>query len=416
MNGLHQATPLLRVLLIDDDEDTYILTRDMLLDIVEPRYEVDWECSYSSGLSTMSRNEHQVYLVDYQLGSRNGLELIQDARESGCRGAIIFLTGMENQYLDLMAMTNGASDYLVKGRFNTALLDRSIRYARSHQEDLYSLQRSSQELLRLNAELRQSEINLKELNARKDRFFSIIAHSLRKPFVPLLGYSELLAKDIHEMKTEEIESNANLLHEVGTRLYRLLENLLKWSRLQTGKISCQPVNLDVGRIAAQTVADFADDAAKKDISIRNFISPSVYTFADPEMVETIMENLVSNAVKYTPRGGLVELHVQSNNASIQLEVRDTGVGIAKEVFAELFQIDRKLAGLGTEQEDGTGLGLILCKEYADRCGALLEATSSPGQGSTFRLIMPRIDLLSSGSLSDVLKRMTRLETSPPTRN
>jgi signal transduction histidine kinase len=379
---------VIHVLLVDDDEDAFVLTRDLLAEVHEPRYTLDWAASYEAGLESMSRNDHQVYLIDYQMGSRNGLELIQDARESGCTGAIVFLTGMESQYVDMMAMNHGASDFLVKGSLTPLVLDRSIRYARQHQEDLNSLRLSSQELKRLNKELHQSEHRLQELNASKDRFFSIIAHDLKSPFVSLLGYSELLSQEINAMSKEDIQTSAAMMHHAGTRLYKLLENLLTWSRLQTDRITFQPSHVDVSDVAEHTLSIYSDAARMKNVSLANRVPRGLHAVTDAQMLRTILENLVSNAIKFTGRDGSVEISAWLNGGKTHLEVRDTGVGIPHDILPELFRIDRHQTTPGTEQETGTGLGLILCKEFADRCGASLEVISKVGNGSAFKLVIP----------------------------
>jgi signal transduction histidine kinase len=380
----------LRLLLIDDDEDSYVLTRDMLRDFAEQKYTLDWVSNYDEGLAAMKQGMYAAYLVDYHLGSSNGLELIRRSRDHGCNAAMILITGLESHAIDVSAMLAGASDYLVKGEINPRLLERSIRYAIGHQRGLEAVRQSAGELQSLNAQLQRSEKELQELNASKDKFFSIIAHDLRSPFVSLLGFTELLSDSAGDMPPEDIRSCAANLHQAGKSLFRLLENLLSWSRIQTGRLVLRPAIIDAYDVAFQVQAIFAGNAAKKEITLRNMLPPESFAFADPQMASTVLENLVSNAIKFTPHGGTVTISATANEATLEIEVRDTGVGIREADLEQLFRIDKHITSYGTDHEEGTGLGLILCDELLTKSGGSIAVTSEMGVGSVFRITLPRV--------------------------
>lgn len=379
----------IRLLLIDDDEDSYILTRDLLREFTEQKYTLDWVATYESGLEAMGRQRHAAYLVDYRLGARTGLELIREAYNLDCNAPMILLTGMESHTVDISAMHAGASDYLVKGEITARMLERSIRYAIGHHRDLEALRQSALELQRLNVQLRASENELQEINASKDKFFSIIAHDLRSPFVSLLGYTELLNDSIGEMSQAEIRESVTNLHSAGKTLFRLLENLLSWSRIQTGRLVLRPTIVDAFDLAHQVTSLFSGNAMQKEVVLRNTISPELYAFADPQLASTVLENLVSNAIKFTPRGCSVTISARELEDFIEIEVRDTGVGISEKDISKLFQIDGHHSTYGTEKEEGTGLGLVLCDELLVKSGGSISVSSELGKGSAFRFTLPR---------------------------
>ncbi|MBI5648448.1 MAG: hybrid sensor histidine kinase/response regulator [Ignavibacteriae bacterium] len=388
MTTSEEPTPRTRLLLIDDDEDAFVLTRDMLRDFVEKHYTVDWVSSYEEGRTALVENGHDLYIVDYMLGSRNGLELIEESRAAGCSKPIIFMTGMEDHTVDVLAMNAGASDYLVKGDITPRLLERSIRYTIGHYSDMEALRRSTEELRVLNEQLTKSEQDLQEINASKDRFFSIIAHDLRSPFVSLLGFSELLKDGAGSMPVDEIRQCADMLHESGKHLYRLLENLLHWSRIQTGRLVIQPMPVDMHDIATQVAALFGPAAEAKSITITVSIAGSFYVYSDPHLLSTILENLVSNAIKFTERRGRVDVTAFAEGDMAWIEIKDSGIGMSTATIAKLFRIEKNHSSHGTDKETGTGLGLIICKELIMKAGGTITVDSTPGFGSTFRFSVP----------------------------
>ena len=390
MNDPHTDANRIRLLLIDDDEDSYILTRDLLREFSEQKYTLEWVATYEDALESMLRRKHAAYLVDYRLGARTGLELIREARGRDCTAPMILLTGMESHAVDVSAMHAGASDYLVKGELTPRMLERSIRYAIGHHRDLEALRQSAVELQRLNAQLRVSENELQDINASKDKFFSIIAHDLRSPFVSLLGYTELLNESIAELSAAEIRECVTNLHTAGKTLFRLLENLLSWSRIQTGRLVLRPTIIDAFDLAHQVATLFSGNAMQKEVTLLNSISPEFFAFADPQLASTVLENLVSNAIKFTPRGGSVTISAKELEDFIEISVRDTGVGISEKDFSKLFRIDGHHSTYGTEKEEGTGLGLVLCDELLVKSGGNISVSSDLGKGSVFSFTLPRV--------------------------
>ncbi len=231
---------------------------------------------------------------------------------------------------------------------------------------------------------------LKQLNASKDRFFSIIAHDLKNPFTGVLGAAEILASDAGEMEREEIKEFANALYKQTKSIYDLLENLLEWSRIQTGRIKYSPTNCNVADCVNKVLNIYESLADKKGVKISYNGSNNIKVFADENMMDTVLRNLLSNAIKFTPEGGKVTIDVKdTGNEYVEVSVADNGVGIPEAVQEKLFKIDEQVTTTGTNDETGTGLGLILCKELVEKNGGKLTLKSKPGEGTTFTFTLPK---------------------------
>lgn len=238
------------------------------------------------------------------------------------------------------------------------------------------------------SELRHSEDMLRELNAQKDKFFSIIAHDLRSPFTAIVGFSELLAQRLESKDYEGIEDYVEMILKSSKKTLDLLMNLLEWARSQTGRISFNPEYFELKEVVDETAFILANMAGHKSITINKELSTNIVVYADRQMLSTIMRNLVSNAVKFTPSGGSVTVQASRAEHSVIIQVTDTGIGISANRIERLFRIDSNETTLGTNEEEGTGLGLVLCKEFTERHGGTLVVESEPGKGSVFTLTLP----------------------------
>jgi len=254
--------------------------------------------------------------------------------------------------------------------------------------DITDVKKAQAELLAAHNELKEKNAQLRELNASKDRFFSIISHDLKNPFSVLLGFAELLALNIDRYDRDRIRNLAQRLFASANRLYALLENLLTWSKIQRGLMDCVPKPLQLHEIAAENVELFLPQAEKKLISLRNEIAEQALAYADESMVNTIFRNLISNAIKFTAAGGSVTISSASQrDGFIEVIVSDTGVGIPVEMLPRLLKLDAQYTHIGTAGEEGTGLGLILCRELVEQNGGSIWVESKPGKGSTFHFTL-----------------------------
>ena len=227
------------------------------------------------------------------------------------------------------------------------------------------------------------------LNATKDKFFSIIAHDLRNPIGSFKNTTTLLSNTHTTISEKERVEFIDLMMESSKSLYSLLENLLEWSRSQRGTIPFVPVEFQIKRISNDALDTLTSVAAQKNIKIENKINESTVITADPNMVKTIIRNLISNAIKFTPENGVITLDSILDGDNFRFSVKDTGIGMTEEMIAKLFRIDQSTTTLGTANEKGTGLGLILCKEFVEKHGGRIWVESQPQQGSTFYFTVPK---------------------------
>ncbi len=237
-------------------------------------------------------------------------------------------------------------------------------------------------------EIRNKNEQLQRLNAEKDKFFSIIAHDLRSPFNAILGLSELLTWDVQENTVEEVKEIAEIIIQSSESAVDLLDELLIWSRSQTGRMKFDPQNFRLHDLIDEIMHLFADVAGQKSISITKELVDGAPVFADKNMISTVLRNLVSNAIKFTMPDGRITISVQEKKDELLVSVQDTGKGIPPNVIPKLFHIDGNYSTPGTQNEKGTGLGLILCKDFVDRHGGKIWVESDEGKGSTFYFTIP----------------------------
>jgi signal transduction histidine kinase len=205
----------------------------------------------------------------------------------------------------------------------------------------------------------------------------------------LLGFAQLLSENVDRYNQDEIKQKVNRLRTSAERLYALLENLLTWSRIQRGVMEHHPESIALSEIVADNIELFTPNAEQKQIMFMNAIPENISVYADHSMVDTVIRNLISNALKFTPAGGKIEILAQSYEASIEVAVLDTGMGIPQEDIPKLFRIDVQHTNVGTAGETGTGLGLILCQELVERNKGKIWVESEVEKGTTFRFTLPR---------------------------
>ncbi len=231
---------------------------------------------------------------------------------------------------------------------------------------------------------------LQKINQSKDKFFSIIAHDLKSPFSGLIGFSTLLIEAIQDKDYETVEKGINMISQISNNTYALLLNLLEWSQSQTGKIDYIPESFVLSELISDTVELQKYQAGTKGIRLCKNIPPTIKVNADINMIKTIIRNLISNAIKYTQKGGVITISATTQNSMAHISVSDTGVGIRKEKIEKLFQIEHTESTPGTNKEKGTGLGLILCKEFIEKHKGRIWAESEVEKGSTFHFTIPLI--------------------------
>lgn len=234
----------------------------------------------------------------------------------------------------------------------------------------------------------EKEIQVKKLLDDKDKFFSIIAHDLRGPFNGIIGLTEFLLEKDNQLKPKETNEFIQLIHKSSKNAYSLLDNLLTWAQSQTGSLEFIPKKIKIRPIIDEIINLLDNIAKSKNITIQSEIKNEEYVFADKNMLETIFRNLISNAIKFTETDGKVLLSMTNENHQIIFSVKDNGIGIASEKMTNLFAISQRSTTSGTNDETGTGLGLMLCNDFVEKHGGQIWVESEIGKGSNFKFTIP----------------------------
>ncbi len=362
-----------------------------------------------SALEALVAGGHDICFVRSQESSpEKVIAVCTDAHEAGIRTPIIVLSDissneLEERYIKAGAMAavpwDGSQLSMVRNMarmaFTMRKTEESLRRSNNHMvQDMVTLQDAREraeeqnaQFLELAEELSLARDELEKLNQEKNKFFSIIAHDLRSPFTSLLGYTNLIEQMHDELTSEEIREYASHINDSATRVFKLLENLLEWARLQMDHVQPEPIGFPVHDIAERTIEVLAPVANDKHITILDQTGDTT-AFADTNQTDAIIRNLVNNAIKFTNEGGTITISAINGGDITTVSVTDTGVGMSDDVAKKLFQLSENVTTDGTSGEKGTGLGLLLCKELAERNGGKISVKSQAGVGSTFSFTLP----------------------------
>lgn len=357
-----------KVLLIDDDDDDYIVTRELLSESEQLDFKLTWLDDYDDGLLEISKNQHDVYLLDFRLGRKTGLELLQAAIAQGCNKPIILLTGVGDHEIDQKAMNAGASDYLVKGStLSATLLERSILHA----------------IERKRSEIRQAELlaEVAVTNQELNDFAYIISHDLKAPLRGISSLAGWLLQDYGDRLDDEGKEMLNLLSDRVRRMGDLIDGVLKYSRL--GRLREDQREIDLQTLVLEII-DLIAPPSEITITIDTNL-PIVQ--AEKTRMQQVFQNLISNAIKYMgkPAGEIWIGHTQKNGFW-EFYVKDTGMGIEERHFNKIFHIFQTLNP--PDQSDSTGVGLAIVKKIIEMYGGHISVTSELGVGSIFWFTIP----------------------------
>lgn len=401
----------IRVLLVDDDEDDYIITRDIMDEIPGRNYVLEWASSFSDALELIRQEKHDVYLVDYYLGAHDGLELIARAVEEGTRAPFILLTGQSDRDTDERAMRVGAMDYLIKGTLNPYDLERSIRYSIEHAKSLAEIQKLNAELEeRVEARTQelaeaikklehtnkslqkaQQEIHKalqkeKELHELKSRFVTIASHEFRTPLSTVLSSASLVGKYKTEQEDEKRQKHINRIKSAVSNLTTILNDFLSISRIEEGKIYNVPSTFNLVSFANEVVEEMQGYLkAGQQIEYRHEGSEMITI--DKQLLKNILLNLLSNGSKYSGEGKTILFSTAVQHGTLAITVQDQGIGIPKSDQAHLFTPFFRAQNVTNIQ--GTGLGLNIVKRYVDIMSGTLHCQSELDQGTTFTITFPK---------------------------
>lgn len=366
------------VLVVEDDEDDYILTSSLLSEIQTDRFEPVWARTYEEAIEKIASAPFDVCLLDYRLGAHNGLELLRETRDRGYDGPIILLTGQGDQEVDIEAMKAGAADYLVKSQINAANLERSIRYSiQQKQMEEERIKRIHERIARAQAEA---------ANKAKDDFLAMVSHELRTPLNAMLGWVGILRSNkgdeaVYRRAIDAIERSAKSQN-------RLVNDLLDISRISSGNLSIERQPVHLASVIDPVLEAAYPSANEKSIKIEADLERSaMWVSGDPNRLQQVVNNLVQNALKFTPEGGRVSIGLAYHDGHAKITVSDTGKGIASEFLPHVFERYRQARGSGGKT--GLGLGLAIARHIVQLHGGSITAESDgDGQGSAFIIELP----------------------------
>ncbi|WP_158972485.1 response regulator [Paraglaciecola sp. L3A3] len=361
-----------RLLIVEDDEDDFIIASDCLGDLTDYAFEIDWVSTPDEALALLEENRHDICLLDYQLGALTGLTVLEKATKMQCRIPIIMLTGQSDDLLDKAALDAGAVDFVVKSEFDSPRFARAIRYALSRQEI---------------EKARLERINLETQSRSKDRFLAHLSHELRTPLTSILGYTELL---LESDKAPAANPELHIILNNGKHLLSLLNDVLDLSKIAAKKLELNPgpINFEEFLIDLHTLLSVA--AADKGIKLVLTCSGPVpiEIFQDRTRLRQILINLIHNAIKFTSQGYVkidVNAELVDSQCQLTFDISDTGTGIPAEKLDNIFQPFEQVEDMVSRKEIGAGLGLAISSELAKKMGGTITVTSEEGKGSCFTL-------------------------------
>lgn len=361
------------ILIVDDASKNIQVVASILK---QKGYQMSFARNGKTALSHTETTTFDLILLDIMMPEMDGYEVCERLKKNpGTKDIpVIFLTAKTDTESVLKGFELGAVDYVTKP-FNAAEL---LARVKTHLELKWAKE-----------DLRNSRDQLQELNATKDKFFSIIAHDLRNPFNALISGSEMLVHYFEELEQEQIKEFIGEINMASKQAFNLLGNLLEWARSQTGRILYSPEKIKIDEIVQENMDLLEQNAKEKNIHLANEVEAETFAYADKDMITTVVRNIMANALKYTSNGGEVTIASKDAGDYREIWISDTGIGIEEEDMDKLFRIDTKHSTLGTADERGTGLGLILCKEFVEGNHGKIWVESKVGKGSHFKFTLPK---------------------------
>jgi two-component system, sensor histidine kinase and response regulator len=352
------------ILIVDDDADCL----NILLELINSSgYKALVSTSGEDALQKAATLSPDLIILDVMMPGMDGFETCRKLKENvKIRDIpVIFVTALSETVNKVKGFEAGGVDYITKPYQNEEVMSR------------------------VNAHLmiRKQGKELVELNASKDKFFSILAHDMKNPLTVFMLYIRMLEK-IDKLSTEEIKTIAGNLIDSAKNLFNLLDNLLEWARVQRGLMDFVPETIDMRSLIHNNVSLFNPFLVQKGITLNNKIKNDIKAYGDLNMIDTVVRNVVSNAIKFTKTGGKVEISAAENKGMVEVSVSDSGIGIPEDMLSKLFRIDSKFQQPDTSGDKGTGLGLILCKDLIEKNNGTIHIESVPDQGTTVKLVLP----------------------------
>jgi len=362
------------VLLIEDDEEDYILLQRLLAKVPHQRYRVLWEQRPERGLAHMQRDDHDICLVDYRLGAASGIEVLKEARQQGYARPIIMLTGAGEGNIDIQALHAGADDYITKDQLQGELLHRLIRYA-------IERKKAEQERDRL---LREQIIR-DEREARRTEFISMVVHELKTPITSLKGYSQLLGRRCERMGDAQGMQLAARMDQQVNRLTGLIDDLLDINRMEGNRLRLRESDFAFDELVEEVMADIQLTTEQHMLVKEGQTHATIR--GDRERIGQVLTNLLTNAIKYAPASERIVVRLARDEQSVTASVQDFGPGIPAEQQERVFEPFYRIQGQETTAS-GLGLGLTIAANLIARHRGKIWVESEEGAGTTFSFTLP----------------------------
>lgn len=392
-----------KVLYVDDEENNLLVFKSSF----RRHFDIFTATTGAEGLAILQENDIAVIITDQRMPGMTGIEFLKQLPED-LQAIRMILTGYSDVAAVIEAINTGKVYRYITKPWNKDELKISIDKAiealmlkKNNRQLIEELRESNEQLEqkvadrtsaleKALAEINDQKQELEELNATKDKFFSIVAHDLRSPVHSLAGFSAMLADHGDKMTPAEISHYSRDLSKSVKNAHSLIENLLSWAATQMNQVKHEPQELDINTLVEETIEQLDTSATNKQIKLVKELQPGVKIHADEDHLRLILRNLATNAIKFTNEGGTVTIATQikqNGTTKAEVTVRDTGIGMSLERIEKLFKIGYARSSKGTAGEKGTGLGLILCKEFIEKNGGMLGVESQEGSGTTFRITL-----------------------------
>lgn len=360
-------------LLVDDDEDDYLIIRHAMSQIPDSPFQLDWCSSYDEAKQCIVEGIYDIYLIDYHLGEFNGLDLLRFAQPDKRQEPFILLTGMGDHEVEQQAMQLAAADYLVKGTFGPELLSRTL---------YYSLGRKQIEQQRLE--------HLIELGRTKDEFISLASHQLRTPATGVKQYLGMVLEGFVGEITDAQREMLTKAYESNERQLRIVSDLLKVARVDAGKVQLKKSTVNVTALVKDVIKEQQATYKSRHQTVELRSSrPRIEAYIDKDRIRMVIENLCDNASKYSGENKPIIVSVDDDDTYVAISIKDQGVGIAKEDHEKLFGKFSRIYNPLSTQVGGTGLGLYWAHKIVDLHAGTIEVESEQDEGSTFTIRLPK---------------------------
>jgi CheY-like chemotaxis protein len=334
-------------------------------------------------LQVAEMEKPDLILLDIMMPEMDGFEVCRRLKENPMLNDIpvIFISALNDTKDIVKALKSGGVDFITKP---------------FQSEEVTARVKTHLKLYRQSKELQEQSKSLQELIATKDKFFSIIAHDLRGPLGGFMSLTEMMVDDSAEFPPDQLKEINIELSQSARNIYNLLENLLQWARMQQGQIAFNPAQINLHEMISECLKTLTDASRKKSIRIHTDLLPDCEVYADSNMLQSIIRNLISNAIKFTPKEGEITISAGvTENKTMVIVVKDSGIGMSNTLKSKLFHINVNSSRPGTEGEQSTGLGLLLCKEFVEKHKGEIWVESEEGSGSSFYFTLPSNTIISS---------------------